>query len=169
MLAPLVFANPKSPWPCTHPLGASVPVGLVHKRISNLNSLHTLQLEASSNICLPFQILSAGLKATRSFKPPSYLCKPNQVCVPHVADGTRTPPPSPTTPFYTICAPCSLGPLHIWLQAGVMPFLLIWSHLVICSVFLRSDWKLFLFWLFLILYLCVFDVQIHVKVASISQ
>lgn len=56
-----------------------------------------------------------------------------------------SPPPPSATLYDTICALCSLGPLHIWLQAGVMPFLLIWSHLVICAVFLRSDWKLFLF------------------------
>lgn len=139
----MVFTNPKSPWPCMYPLGASVPIELVHKRISNLNSLHTLQLEASSNICLTFKSLSVGLKW--------FILSSRLTCVSQTRFACLMfqmylhPSPSSTTPFYTICALCSLGPLHIWLQAGVMPFLLIWSHLVICSVFLRSDWKLFLF------------------------
>lgn len=60
------------------------------------------------------------------------------------------PPPPPIV--YHLC-PMQLGPFHIWLQAGVMPFLLIWLHLVICSVFLRSDWKLFCssyFWFYIV-------------------
>lgn len=110
-----------------YPLGASVPTGLVHKRISNLNSLHTLQLAASSNVCPVFKILSVGLKVIHSFKP-SYLCKPNQVCLPHVSD-VLTPLPLLHHPIlYHLCPVQSGTPSHLatsWRNA--LPFDLVSS------------------------------------------
>lgn len=120
---------------------------LLHKRISEFKLVNTLLLGhlapfvphlKSYQLPSKLFILSNCLtwvSWSRFIHRMFWIC-----CAPHL----------PTV--YHLC-PVHLGPFHIWLQAGAMPFLLIWLHLVICSVFLRSDWKLFCssyFWFYIV-------------------